>query len=686
MKSIVIRLLVVSLALLTACAQHANDKSASADPTSGGYKENPDSQKIKRDLLRVNYVAGDVARMCDGSLAKFTDVLAKEIKSAYDLDRAYSEMTDEVTPLFFMGYVHADENVRAEASHCEERYNKALVDMFTHKNIYEIVKASQAQSPDDDRLISEFKRNFEKNGMQLNVAEMADYRDLKSQLVTLEAQFTKNLNENSATVEFSENDLEGLPKSFFERLKKNATGLFIVTTKSTDYIQVMENAKKPDTRRKMQFAYENVAAEANTSILEKAIQLREKIALRLGVKTWADYRIKGNMAKSGDQAQAFLLDLKKRLKPRLKSDLAILLDAKKRMEDPKATELKAWDIRYFESQVKKQDYALDEEELRKYLPKDTVMAGIFDIYSTLLGVKFEEVKDAVVWGPEVKLYSIRDRETRQIVGYFYTDFVPRTGKYGHAAAFPLILGRQMAGGFYAQPISAIVANFTPPANGKPSLMVHREVETVFHEFGHIMHQTLTRVPYGFLSGSAVAQDFVEAPSQMLENWVWEPAILKKISGLYSDSSQKLPDDLITKIVATRDFNKGYYYSRQLTLGLTDLSMHTSKGGVDVTDLYRRTHKDVIGIPAIEGSHFCASFGHLMGGYDAGYYGYLWSEVFAADMFTAFQNEGLLSSKIGERYRTTILEQGNMLDAVDLLAEFLGRQPNNQAFLKKLKIL
>jgi thimet oligopeptidase len=373
------------------------------------------------------------------------------------------------------------------------------------------------------------------------------------------------------------------------------------------------------------------------------------------------------------------------MRPRLNTDLAVLLDAKKRLEDPNATELKAWDIRYFENQVKKVDYALDEETVRDYLPKDTVMAGLFEIYSTLLGVNFEEVKDGHVWGPEVKLYAIRDRETHFVIGYFYTDFVPREGKYGHAAAFPLLLGRATSAGNYSTPVSAIVANFTPPANCRPSLLTHSELDTVFHEFGHIMHQTLTHAPYGFLSGSAVAQDFVEAPSQMLENWVWDPSILKRVSGHYSDSKQKMPDDMIAKIVASRDFNRGYFYSRQLSLGLTDMALHTAQGPVDVTQTCQRIHKDVMGFDAVAGSHFCAGFGHLMGGYDAGYYGYLWSEVFAVDMFTAFEKDGLLSSKTGGRYRDTILEQGNMLDAVDLLTEFLGRAPNNSAFLKKLRI-
>jgi thimet oligopeptidase len=216
-------------------------------------------------------------------------------------------------------------------------------------------------------------------------------------------------------------------------------------------------------------------------------------------------------------------------------------------------------------------------------------------------------------------------------------------------------------------------------------MKHEEVRTLFHEFGHIMHQTLTQAPYASLSGSSVDQDFVEAPSQMLENWVFSPEILKTISGHYKDHSKKLPPELLKKLIQARDFNQGYFYTRQLFLALLDMNYHTSSGKVDTTETYHHLYKELIGLDPMPTGHFQASFGHLMGGYDAGYYGYLWSEVYAADMFTRFEKEGLLSSKTGHDYRKYILEQGKMMDASDILEKFLGRKPNNEAFYKKLHI-
>jgi thimet oligopeptidase len=274
-----------------------------------------------------------------------------------------------------------------------------------------------------------------------------------------------------------------------------------------------------------------------------------------------------------------------------------------------------------------------------------------------------------------------------VIGYFYTDFIPRPGKFRHeAAAFPLINGRMLTDG-YNKPISAIVGNFNPPSNGKPSLLNHEEVLTVFHEFGHIMHQTLTRAPYASLSGTNVAWDFVEAPSQMLDNWPWEEKIIKTLSGHYLYPSKKLPENLLKRMIEARDSQQRYFeYTRRLRLALTDMAYHTATGPVDTGAVYNKLYKDVIGVDAIEGGHAAASFSHMMdGGYDAGYYGYLWSEVYAADMFSVFQHSDPLDRKTGDRYRRTNLERGNMEDAQNLLARFLGRPSNNEAFLKKLHV-
>ena len=327
---------------------------------------------------------------------------------------------------------------------------------------------------------------------------------------------------------------------------------------------------------------------------------------------------------------------------------------------------------------------MDEEVLREYFPADYVTKKMFEIYETLLNVRFVKVENSITWHPSVNLFEVRDEKTKELLAYFYTDMYPREGKYSHAAAFPLRTGRKV-NGVYLAPISSIVANLTPPVPGKPSLLSHEEVDTLFHEFGHIMHMSLTRSSYASLSGSNVAWDFVEAPSQMLENWVWEPQILAMITQKYDRPSESMPKEMMQKLQQSRKFNLGWMNTRQLIFGIFDLTLHQSAKDLDVTETYKKIYKDLTGMDPLAETHFPATFGHIMGGYDAGYYGYLWSNVFAMDMFTKFQGKNLLSKQVGYKYRTSILEKGNTKEASLLLTEFLGRKPNSEAFFRYLGI-
>jgi thimet oligopeptidase len=659
-----------------------------------GWPASPENgQERPAWFIQYQFEPGELDRLCKEALdraetkTRSIAELAPEERTTDNTLLAFEQTTadlgEKTTPLAFMAYVSTDAGLREEASDCETEVAQFSISIFTQKPLYEAIRDASPRTPEEARLLSETVEAFEKNGLALPEARLAKVRELKAQLAALETEFAANLNNDTSTVEFTREELDGVPTSFLDRLEQTPEGNYIVTTKSTDYVQVMENAVQGETRRRMLFAYANRAAEENTRLLDDAILLRQQIASELGYPTWADYRIEGRMADSAEQVREFLTGLKARLAQRNREDLAALLAIKRELE-PGATELYSWDIAYTANQLKKRDYQLDDELIREFFPAEGVMQGMFQIYSQLLGVDFREHDDASVWAPNVKLYEVIDRASDETTAWFYTDFFPRAGKYGHAAAFTLIAGRETAKG-YNQPVAAIVANFTPPSAGKPSLLDHDEVETVFHEFGHIMHQVLTRAPYASLSGTATSQDFVEAPSQMLENWVWDPEMLNLISGHYEDLDRELPPELLTQMIRARDFNQGHFYTRQLLLGLTDLAFHTSQGPVDVTAVYDQLYREIIGIDPIAGGHSMASFGHLMGGYDAGYYGYIWSEVYAADMFTEFERTGLLNEETGQRYRNTILERGNMQEPITLVRDFLGRKPNSEAFYRKLGI-
>lgn len=653
-------------------------------------------------LIRSDYQPGEIARLCALAMEQASQRLSaiagtkpgerKLDNTLLALEEANADLSDATTPLAFMGYVSPVPAIAREGAECESKVSQFSVSTFTRKDLYEaIVAGAAADKPRDAaeaRLLSETLKDFEDKGLRLPDARLQEVRDKEQALARLEARFTANLNQDAPSVEFARKELVGVPADEMARLRKAPGGRLVVTLSEPDYFAIEDNATLESTRRRVFSAFSNRVADKNVPLLESAIELRGKIATLLGYKTWADYRTHRGMARDSDSVMAFLYSLRDRLLKPERAELAMLLTLKKRL-DPGATRVRPWDVRYLTHQYVKSRFRLDDETVREYFPADTVVHGLFEVYSELLGVRFVKVPGAPTWADRVDLYEIRDGSDGRLIGYFYTDFYPREHKFGHAAAFPLRLGRRAPDGRgYSTPVSAIVANFSPPLGGKPSLLGMDEVITLFHEFGHVMHQTLTRAPYGSLSGSAVERDFVEAPSQMLENWPWQPEVLKRISGFYLDPSRKIPDDLLARMIAARAFRGNcpvaFFYMRQLMLALTDMIYHTSPGPVDTTGVYNRLYRSLLGIDPGDGNHFQASWGQLMEGYDAGYYGYLWSEVYAADLFSVFREKGPLDRVTGARYRRSILEVGRMRDAGDSLREFLGRAPGDDAFFRQLR--
>jgi thimet oligopeptidase len=681
--------ILTSLLSMTACANlNTGAQSPLFDPTLTA------TQRLASGaIIRSDYAPNEITTLCNAAVKKAAQSLDAIAQVKADtatvqntllaFETTLADFGDETNGLTFMGYVSTDENLRKEGSACEEQLGQFFVGLFTRKDLYAALQLAKATNAEEARLLSETLRSFEKNGLKLPDAELAQLKAILSEISRNETKFSANLNNDVTSLNFTAAELAGVPDSFLARAKKTTSGEFIITTKSSDYTVVMENASNAKTRNKMLTAYLNRGTLENTELLEKTVQLRAQAAQILGFDTWVDYRSSDRMAKNRKTIEEFLVGLKQKIAAKTKQDLDVLLPLKK-ADDPTATVINQEDISYYLNKYKKNKLSVDNELIREYFPVDTVVNGMFAVYSKLLGVTYKAVAGAKVWSPDVVLYEITDVKTKTRIGYFYADFYPRAGKYGHAAAFTLVSGREV-NGQYNETVSAIVSNFTPAGPGKPALLSHDEVETLFHEFGHIMHQTLTRVRYASLSGTSTARDFVEAPSQVLENWVWDAKILNLISGHYTDPKKKLPKALLDKMLLAKNFGQGYFYSRQLTFGLFDLEIHSTKGSVRVDDVYNKYFKELIGVDPISGVHFPGTFGHMMGGYDAGYYGYLWSEVYAQDMFSVFEKKGLLNSRVGNKYRRTVLEQGSMVEAIDLLRQFLGREPNSDAFFKKIGI-
>jgi len=325
-------------------------------------------------------------------------------------------------------------------------------------------------------------------------------------------------------------------------------------------------------------------------------------------------------------------------------------------------------------------YEVDQFAVAEYFPLDATLDGMFALYQRLVGVRFHEVAEPRAWHPDVRLFNVADAERGEHLGAFYLDLHPRPDKYGHAAAFTLRPGRLGPDGAYETGVSAMVANFTKPTPDSPSLLRHSEVNTLFHEFGHILHQVLTRSPYARFAGTSVQRDFVEAPSQMLEHWAWDADVLAGFTR-HVATGEPLPPDLLHRMIAAKNVASGLHYLRQLYFARLDLAYH-GEGRRKDTDAIAEVFHAITGFPFTPGTHFQAGFGHLFG-YDAGYYGYLWSQVYGDDMAARFAEDPAGDEAVGRHYRRTILETGGTVDGAALLQAFLGRAPSMDPFLREI---
>ena len=344
-----------------------------------------------------------------------------------------------------------------------------------------------------------------------------------------------------------------------------------------------------------------------------------------------------------------------------------------------------WDKFFYENLLLKEKYHVDASNVEQYFKLENVIGGFQEICSLLFGITFKEVENPSVWHEDVTMHEMHDKESGELLGSFYLDLYPRTSKYPGAAEFTILSGKQLVDD-YQLPIACLVCNFPPSSENFPSLLPHEDVETFFHEFGHLVHGVLTKSPLVSYAGTSVPRDFVEAPSQMLENWVWEKESLSLFAKHY-ETGDIIPDQLLEKMIAAKNINSGTKALQQVFYGIYDFSLNDGfdpDGNKSTTDLIKELKNDVTLYPYQEGTHQQASFGHL-NGYGAAYYGYKWSEVYAHDMFSIFKNEGILNPKTGLRYRQIILEKGGTEEPLDLVKKFLGREPNSDAFLRSMGI-
>jgi len=560
------------------------------------------------------------------------------------------------------------------------------------EDVYQALKAYADKKPrlkgEDAKLLAETMRDYRRAGLTLPKTQRDEVEQMRKDLSRLTTDYESNITKAQKAVTFTQAELEGVPESFLAQIKAGTNDYTVMANITWHYLTVMDNAKREDTRKRLQAEHDNLARAENIPLLEKILPLRDDIAHKLGYKSWADYEIEVKMARTAAEAIDFLGRLRAGLQPKFDAELAEFRRIKaKETGDPNA-QIRIWDWRYFSNQLKKEKYNVDAEQLRVYFPYQRVLDGMFQIYQSIFGLKFEPVEPPYKWIGDLQLYAVSDAKTGEPLGLFYLDMFPREGKYHHFAQFRVIEGKLQPSGKYQRPTVALICNFPSPAKDKPSLLSHSDVETIFHEFGHAMHSIMTRAKYGRFSGTSVPGDFVEAPSQMLENWVWDKRVLDSFAADYRDPSKKIPADILAQLKAARLATEGTFYRRQLSFGLMDLALHTQIHDTNATEALPLSNKVLseVFLPMVPDTAFVAYFGHLMG-YDAGYYGYAWADAIAADMATVFEQapNGYFDQAAGRRLRTEVYEQGDARDVNISIEKFLGRKRSLDPFLKKIGI-
>ena len=558
--------------------------------------------------------------------------------------------------------------------------NKALCNAFMAYTSQQ--KEFEGLSAQERYFITDTIDSFKREGLFLPDETLARVNALRKELAALSADFDRNIAQDNRVIYVKHEELTGLGEDFIGTLQKNDAGLYILGVDYPTYFRVMENCSVSETRRKLYDAFNNRAYPANNDILKTIIQKRDELAHLLGYLNFAQCDIDSQMAQTPEKAHTFLANLAEKATKKFEAEIERLIahlpESVSLTQDGK---LKPWDIAYIQNEYKKNNFNLDEQKIAEYFPMQKTIDELLDIYRQFFSIEFKEVPASGLWHEDVRMVRVLNQQG-DLIGTLMLDLYPRPNKYSHAAHTTIIPGAFKKDGSLIPDVSIVMANFSKPTATQPSLLKRSEVQTFFHEFGHALHAILGATEIASLSGTSTKRDFVELPSQMLEEWLLDKQILKKVSGHYI-TGESLPEDIIDTIIQLKNLSSGHFVIRQVYLSNIALSYFGPGENKDPHIIMEKLLLQFL--PQIKfdpNNNFYASFGHLTG-YGAKYYGYLWSKVFALDIFATIKKKGLLNPAIGHRYVKEILSKGGAQDPNELLYNFLEREPNSKAFFDEM---
>jgi thimet oligopeptidase len=606
--------------------------------------------------------------------ARFKSGSAGDPLALFDeYDSAIALLADASARASLARSVHPDEPMRDAASSCESEVDKANTELTLDRGVYDqMAKLDLSHADAATRYyIERTLRDFRRAGVDKDEATRARVKKLREELVTLGQQFDENIATDVRKLEIDPKDLDGLPDDFKRAHPVAANGKVTLTTNNTDYQPFLTYASSATARAALWKLYRQRGDPKNVPVLKRMLEARQELASTLGFATWADYITGDKMIGTRQNTDDFIAKIANAAEKRMKADYQSVLTRRQR-DVPGTSFVDAWDSGYYQEKVKAEQYNFSSQSVRPYFEYSRVKAGVMDISSKMFGITFTPVKDAVVWHPDVETYDVFEGAT--LLGRIYLDMFPRDNKYKHYAQFTLTNGK--AGRML--PEGVLVCNFPKPG-AEPALMQHSDVETFFHEFGHLLHHTLGgHTKWAGIAGVATEWDFVEAPSQMLEEWVWTPETLQTFARHYQ-TGEPIPTELVKRMRAADEFGKGLYVRQQMFYAALSLQLHSrDPKQLDVTKTVKELQEKYTPYKFVEDTHFEESFTHL-NGYSAIYYTYMWSLVIAKDMFTVFSHDGLMNRDAALRYRTHVLQQGGSQPAAELVKNFLGRPYSFQAF-------